>query len=96
MVRVAWCRNGKESTDYGASPLEGSLTPELHRLIHKDAHQVILDGEMGVYDPVTESLVPFGALKTTRKGGRSDDMPKDHTYNTRVVCMCLLMDTDVV
>ncbi|KIM34526.1 hypothetical protein M408DRAFT_325903 [Serendipita vermifera MAFF 305830] len=49
---------------YGKSPTEGSLTPFLHASFNPDVHECILDGEMLVWDPISERYLPFGTLKS--------------------------------
>ncbi|KZV99983.1 DNA ligase 4 [Exidia glandulosa HHB12029] len=62
-----YSRKGKDYTYlYGqtkTSP-DGSLTPYLDKAINTNVQDCILDGEMLVWDPVTEKLMPFGHLKT--------------------------------
>ncbi|KAF5351528.1 hypothetical protein D9758_007230 [Tetrapyrgos nigripes] len=58
-------RKGKNYTYlYGASPEEGSLTPYLHKAFDPRVEDIILDGEMLVWDPISERNLPFGTLKT--------------------------------
>ncbi|KAF9292033.1 DNA ligase (ATP) [Mortierella alpina] len=71
-----WSRNSTEFTHlYGANPKEGSLTPFIHSLFHPKATQLILDGEMVEYDPVTKQIMNFGTVKTAG-GDHSDDAHK--------------------
>ncbi|KZS94450.1 DNA ligase 4 [Sistotremastrum niveocremeum HHB9708] len=58
-------RKGKDYTYlYGKHVGEGGLTPFIHgKAFHPDAESLILDGEMLVFDPDTESYLPFGNLK---------------------------------
>ncbi|CAG7851558.1 DNA ligase 4; AltName: Full=DNA ligase IV; AltName: Full=Polydeoxyribonucleotide synthase [ATP] 4 [Serendipita indica DSM 11827] len=49
---------------YGKSPEEGSLTPFIHEAFHPDVKECILDGEMLVWDPISERYLPFGTLKS--------------------------------
>jgi DNA ligase-4 len=77
-----WSRNARESTEsYGESPKQGSLTPVLHPLIHSSANDVILDGEMVEYDPVTDAFVAFGTLKVAAK----DNTRRRDNYQTRTM-----------
>ncbi|KAF9576505.1 DNA ligase (ATP) [Mortierella alpina] len=71
-----WSRNSTDFTHlYGANPKEGSLTPFIHSLFHPKATQLILDGEMVEYDPVTKQIMNFGTVKTAG-GDHSDDAHK--------------------
>ena len=45
-----------------------------------NAYRIILDGEMLVWDPVSERNLPFGTLKTAA-GGEHDDQ-----------CICSIID----
>lgn len=38
------------------------------RIIHANVVRIILDGEMLVWDPVSERNLPFGTLKTAALG----------------------------
>jgi DNA ligase-4 len=49
---------------YGKNRDEGSLTPYIHHLIHSNLDEIILDGEMLAWDPITRRTRPFGTLKT--------------------------------
>ncbi|KAL1747949.1 DNA ligase IV-like protein [Schizophyllum fasciatum] len=58
-------RKGKDYTYlYGAHVGIGSLTPHIAKQFHKQADNLILDGEMLVWDPVSGRNLPFGTLKT--------------------------------
>ncbi|KAF8582783.1 DNA ligase 4 [Ramaria rubella] len=58
-------RKGKDYTYlYGKTVREGSLTPYIDKAIDPRVVSIILDGEMLVWDPVTERHLPFGSLKT--------------------------------
>ncbi|KAM6496937.1 DNA ligase IV [Amanita muscaria] len=58
-------RKGKDYTYlYGKHVGTGSLTPHLDRALDSRVDSIILDGEMLVWDPVAERLLPFGSLKT--------------------------------
>ncbi|KAL8278487.1 hypothetical protein RQP46_009177 [Phenoliferia psychrophenolica] len=60
-----YSRKGIDYTGmYGKDKYTGSLTPFIHDLFHKCIDEVILDGEMMVYDPAIEKYIPFGTLKT--------------------------------
>ncbi|PVG04723.1 putative DNA ligase [Serendipita vermifera] len=48
---------------YGKHPGEGSLTPYIHDAFNPEVKECILDGEMLVWDPVSERYLPFGTLK---------------------------------
>jgi DNA ligase-4 len=57
-------RNAIDYTDlYGASKLEGALTPYINDCFGKHASSLILDGEMLVYNYKTNEIQPFGELK---------------------------------
>ncbi|KAG8833158.1 DNA ligase (ATP) [Serendipita sp. 399] len=49
---------------YGKQPGEGSLTPYIHESFNPEVEECILDGEMLVWDPISERYLPFGTLKT--------------------------------
>ncbi|KAI3619578.1 dna ligase iv [Moniliophthora roreri] len=58
-------RKGKDYTYlYGKHVGVGSLTPYIHKAFHPGVENIILDGEMLVWDPVSERNLPFGTLKT--------------------------------
>ncbi|KAI9012368.1 hypothetical protein DFJ74DRAFT_300130 [Hyaloraphidium curvatum] len=59
-------RNGKDYTYlYGKDQHSGTLTPFLHTLIHPNVESAIFDGEIIVFDPVTNQFDRnFGHLKT--------------------------------
>ncbi|KAE9399995.1 DNA ligase 4 [Gymnopus androsaceus JB14] len=58
-------RKGKDYTYmYGKHVGEGSLTPFLAKAFDERVDNIILDGEMLVWDPVSERNLPFGTLKT--------------------------------
>ncbi|KAF8347685.1 DNA ligase 4 [Amanita rubescens] len=58
-------RKGKDYTYlYGKHVGTGSLTPYIDSAFDPRVDSIILDGEMLVWDPVTERLLPFGTLKT--------------------------------
>lgn len=58
-------RKGKEYTYlYGQHVGQGSLTPFIDSAFDERIDDIILDGEMLVWDPVSERNLPFGTLKT--------------------------------
>ncbi|KAI9457174.1 ATP dependent DNA ligase domain-containing protein [Boletus coccyginus] len=58
-------RKGKDYTGlYGKHVGEGSLTPHIDAAFDSRVEEIILDGEMLVWDPVSERNLPFGTLKT--------------------------------
>ncbi|CAB4409290.1 ATP-dependent DNA ligase [Rhizophagus irregularis] len=57
---------------YGGSKFEGSLTPYIAELFHPRVKNIILDGEMVVYDPLLDIYKPFGTLKTAGKDHSND------------------------
>ncbi|KAL4250333.1 DNA ligase [Abortiporus biennis] len=58
-------RKGKDYTYlYGKHVGIGSLTPFIHGAFDPRVESIILDGEMLVWDPVSERNLPFGTLKT--------------------------------
>ncbi|OSD05522.1 DNA ligase 4 [Trametes coccinea BRFM310] len=58
-------RKGKDYTYlYGKHVGTGSLTPYIDAAFDPRVDEIILDGEMLVWDPVTERNLPFGTLKT--------------------------------
>ncbi|XP_077775144.1 DNA ligase 4 isoform X2 [Podarcis muralis] len=65
-------RNGYDYTQqFGASPLEGSLTPFIHNIFNKNIQNCILDGEMMAYNPTTQNFVQKGSKFDIKK--MSDD-----------------------
>ncbi|XP_037101955.1 DNA ligase 4 [Syngnathus acus] len=55
-------RNAFEYTQqFGASPLEGSLTPHIHNVFQKHIVNCILDGEMMAYNPTAKTLMQKGS-----------------------------------
>lgn len=55
-------RNAFEYTQqFGASPLEGSLTPYIHNVFKSHVVSCILDGEMMAYNPATETFMQKGS-----------------------------------
>ncbi|PPQ67701.1 hypothetical protein CVT24_002757 [Panaeolus cyanescens] len=62
-------RKGKDYTHlYGKHVGSGSLTPFIHSAFDSRVEEIILDGEMLVWDPVSERNLPFGTLKTAALG----------------------------
>ncbi|KAJ8590777.1 DNA ligase 4 [Rhizopogon salebrosus TDB-379] len=58
-------RKGKDYTYlYGQHVGQGSLTPFIDSAFDERIDDIILDGEMLVWDPVSERNLPFGTLKT--------------------------------
>ncbi|GBE86558.1 DNA ligase 4 [Sparassis crispa] len=58
-------RKGKDYTYlYGKHVGTGSLTPFIDAAFDPRVDEIILDGEMLVWDPVVERNLPFGTLKT--------------------------------
>ncbi|KAJ8521547.1 hypothetical protein ONZ45_g1752 [Pleurotus djamor] len=58
-------RKGKDYTYlYGKHVGTGSLTPYIDQAFDDRIDDIILDGEMLVWDPVSERNLPFGTLKT--------------------------------
>ncbi|KAL4066025.1 ATP dependent DNA ligase domain-containing protein [Scleroderma citrinum] len=58
-------RKGKDYTYlYGKHVGQGSLTPYIDAAFDARIDDIILDGEMLVWDPASERLLPFGTLKT--------------------------------
>ncbi|GAA5907954.1 hypothetical protein JCM8208_004007 [Rhodotorula glutinis] len=63
---------------YGANATSGSLTPYIQDCLDPDIENLVLDGEMLVWDPVLGKYMPFGNLKTfalASKFGSSDPRP---------------------
>ncbi|GFZ52023.1 DNA ligase 4 [Saitozyma sp. JCM 24511] len=54
---------------YGAHIGEGSLTQFIAGAFHDDVRNIILDGEMLVWDPIVEKYLAFGTLKTAASVG---------------------------
>lgn len=58
-------RKGKDYTYlYGKHIGEGSLTPFIGDAFDSRVHSIILDGEMLVWDPISNRNLPFGTLKS--------------------------------
>ncbi|NWT81852.1 DNLI4 ligase, partial [Lanius ludovicianus] len=54
-------RNGFDYTQqFGASPLEGSLTPFIHNVFKSNIQNCILDGEMMAFNPETQTFMQKG------------------------------------
>ncbi|GAA6002791.1 hypothetical protein JCM10207_007683 [Rhodosporidiobolus poonsookiae] len=65
---------------YGSDRTKGSLTPFLSDVFRDDIEDIILDGEMLVWDPNLNKYMPFGNLKTfalakTEHIGKHDPRP---------------------
>ncbi|KAK5891428.1 hypothetical protein CgunFtcFv8_018681 [Champsocephalus gunnari] len=61
-------RNAFEYTQqFGASPLEGSLTPYIHNVFKSHVVNCILDGEMMAYNPTTDIFVQKGSKFDIKK-----------------------------
>ncbi|XP_067298822.1 DNA ligase 4 [Pseudorasbora parva] len=61
-------RNSFEYTQqFGASPLEGSLTPYIHNVFKPHVVNCILDGEMMAYNPKTEIFMQKGSKFDIKK-----------------------------
>ncbi|XP_033954341.1 DNA ligase 4 [Pseudochaenichthys georgianus] len=61
-------RNAFEYTQqFGASPLEGSLTPYIHNVFKSHVINCILDGEMMAYNPTTDIFVQKGSKFDIKK-----------------------------
>ncbi|KFQ18702.1 PREDICTED: DNA ligase 4 [Merops nubicus] len=74
-------RNGFDYTQqFGASPLDGSLTPFIHPVFKSHVQNCILDGEMMAYNPETQTFM--------QKGNRFDikRMVEDSELQT---CFCV-------
>ncbi|XP_028810741.1 DNA ligase 4 isoform X2 [Denticeps clupeoides] len=57
-----YTRNSFEySQQFGSSPLEGSLTPHIHKVFKPHVVNCILDGEMMAYNPTTEAFMQKGS-----------------------------------
>ncbi|XP_042327134.1 DNA ligase 4 isoform X2 [Sceloporus undulatus] len=55
-------RNGYDYTQqFGASPLEGSLTPFIHNVFESNVQNCILDGEMMAYNPTAQTFMQKGS-----------------------------------
>ncbi|GAA5922726.1 DNA ligase (ATP) DNL4 [Sporobolomyces koalae] len=71
-------RKAKDYTHlYGADSRAGSLTPYIGDLISRDVQDVILDGEMLVWDPNLVKYMPFGNLKSFASAGNDPIGPSD-------------------
>lgn len=63
-----YTRNSYEYTQqFGASPLEGSLTPYIHNVFKPHVVNCILDGEMMAYNPKTEIFMQKGSKFDIKK-----------------------------
>lgn len=62
------CRKGQDYTNlYGENETVGSLTPVIQDSFHSEIAEIIIDGEMLLWNPADEVYVPFGTLKTGAK-----------------------------
>lgn len=62
-----WSRNGKDYTNlYGSDPKSGCLTQFIHGAFQPAVEEVILDGEMLAWDPMTGKTQPFGSVKSLK------------------------------
>ncbi|KLT43549.1 ATP-dependent DNA ligase [Cutaneotrichosporon oleaginosum] len=59
---------------YGSHIGEGSLTQYLAGVFQDDVRNIILDGEMMVWDPILEKYLAFGTLKTAASDRVADDI----------------------
>ncbi|XP_069492673.1 DNA ligase 4 [Ambystoma mexicanum] len=61
-------RNGFDYTQqFGASPLDGSLTPFIHNVFRIDVQNCILDGEMMAYNSNTQTFMQKGSKFDIKK-----------------------------
>nr|ODN87629.1 hypothetical protein L203_03409 [Cryptococcus depauperatus CBS 7841] len=58
---------------YGAHPGEGSLTQYITGAFQEGVRNIILDGEMMVWDPILEKKLAFGILKTAAMDTSADE-----------------------
>ncbi|GAA6059368.1 hypothetical protein JCM10212_003266 [Sporobolomyces blumeae] len=73
-----YSRKAKDYTYlYGSDKTAGSLTPFIVDLISDEVEDLILDGEMLVWDPNLVRYMPFGNLKTFALSGHSEIEPND-------------------
>ncbi|KAJ7449621.1 DNA ligase IV [Mycena latifolia] len=67
-------RKGKDYTYlYGKHLATGSLTPYIDKAFDPRVEDIILDGEMLVWDPVSQRNLPFGTLKTAALDAKADE-----------------------
>lgn len=62
-----WSRKAKDYTYLYGNGFEddnSSLTRHIKNAFHSGVKNIILDGEMITWDPITNKMVPFGTLKT--------------------------------
>ncbi|EHS63955.1 uncharacterized protein PGTG_21909 [Puccinia graminis f. sp. tritici CRL 75-36-700-3] len=72
-----WSRSGTNYTDiYGANPTIGCLTPFIHSAFKPAVEDVILDGEMLVWDPKKKRILPFGSVKSLKPSSINRDEPR--------------------
>ncbi|KAH9975651.1 ATP dependent DNA ligase domain-containing protein [Russula compacta] len=68
-------RKGKDYTYlYGSHVGTGSLTPYIDAAFDRRIENIILDGEMLVWDPVSGRNLPFGSLKTAALDNSKKDL----------------------
>ncbi|WAR55524.1 hypothetical protein PtB15_6B265 [Puccinia triticina] len=72
-----WSRKGTDYTAlYGANPTSGCLTRYIHGAFKPGVDDVILDGEMLVWDPKKERILPFGSLKSLKSSSTDPLQPR--------------------
>ncbi|KAK4055172.1 DNA ligase (ATP) [Microbotryomycetes sp. JL201] len=60
-----WSRKTKDYTrEYGPNRHSGSLTPFIYDCFDPDIQELVLDGEMLVWEPSTQKYMAFGQLKS--------------------------------
>ncbi|KAK4057705.1 DNA ligase (ATP) [Microbotryomycetes sp. JL221] len=60
-----WSRKAKDYTDqYGANRHTGSMTPFIYDCFHENLEELVLDGEMLVWNPEAQQYLAFGQLKS--------------------------------
>ncbi|CAH7667372.1 ATP dependent DNA ligase domain-containing protein [Phakopsora pachyrhizi] len=85
-----WSRNGKEYTSfYGPDPSEGCLTPWLHSAFKPEVSELILDGEMLVWDPKLGKAQAFGTLKNFRTRPSTINLS---FHRVLIICMIKVFD----
>ncbi|BGP52608.1 DNA ligase (ATP) [Rhodotorula sphaerocarpa] len=68
-----WSRKAIDYTNlYGDRPTQGSLTPFIQQAIDDKVEEVILDGEMLVWEPHMQKYMAFGNLKSFAKNKVDD------------------------
>ncbi|KAI8899979.1 hypothetical protein BC833DRAFT_583557 [Globomyces pollinis-pini] len=74
-----WSRNATNYTHlYGGTADEGSLVPHILNAFKKGVTSIVLDGEMLVFNALTQSYEPFGTLKTAAKNDGNESEPHKH------------------